>query len=232
MKSYYKFKDFLLNMESKTSGESKTCGEYKQHVLKKGLPIKTGSIVETIIVNGQHIFDKNEEKNSEILRFRWFIGQLTRGTKENYEMNELKKINGSTGVSLDNGNFLKLTANNVIAFKDKIKQISETIKKVGITNSFWLKHPFQHSDMEALLKKKRITTILLLFPYEFAVIDSLTRLNQRNRNKKANEDNKLSDLERLRKNFPDRTESEIKNALRKFDGCLDMVISFLNESKK
>ena len=38
MKSYYKFKDFLLNMESKTNGKSKTCGKYKQHVLKKGLP--------------------------------------------------------------------------------------------------------------------------------------------------------------------------------------------------
>lgn len=219
---YYKFQDFLLNMESKK------CGKYTQFSVKKEFKIRHGSIVETILVDNQRIFYKNEDENNENPRERWFIKrQDTKESKQQYDSNELEKINNGKGESLDDGDFFEIT-------KKKYSRIyTQTVKAdkttIGIPKLSWdTMNDFQKTEYKTLLKQKGITELLLLSPYEFAATNTSQRYKKRNQAKKENADAKLiletsklplqdqlrQQIPKLSTKFPGLSKNDFNNALR------------------
>jgi len=218
-------------MESK----SKKCGKYRQFSVKKEFKIRHGSIVETILVGNQRIFYKNEDENNET-RERWFIErQLTKESKQQYDRNELKKINSNLGESLEAGDFLEITANNIYKQTQKtMKKVGlgprlRQTKKIGISEKKWnRKNNFARSEYTTLLIQNGITQLLVLSPYVFAATDSGTRYNRRTLMKeesmviqKKTEISRLPLDEQLRQQipelmvqFPGLSENEINKALQ------------------
>ena len=228
-------------MESK----SKTCGsgKYRQFSVKEEFHILHGSIVETILVDNQRIFlglrpsapPKNEDENNET-RERWFIKrQLTKESKQQYDRNELEKINNDKGESLEAGDFLEITANNIYKQTQKtMKKVGldprlRQTKKIGISEEKWNKmKKFKRLEYISLLKQNGITHLLVLSPYVFAATDSGTRYNRRTLMKeesmviqKKTEISRLPLDEQLRQQipelmvqFPGLSETEINKALQ------------------
>ena len=205
----------------------KTCSKYTQYFVKEELQIKYGSIVETILVDNQHIFYKNENNET---RERWFIKrQLTKESKQQYDRNELEKINNDKGESLDDGDFLEITRKKYIKIYQQTKKMKKETKKIGIPEKIWYKmKKFKRLEYISLLKQNGITHLLVLSPYVFAATDSGTRYNRRTLMKeesmviqKKTEISRLPLDEQLRQQipelmvqFPGLSENEINKALQ------------------
>jgi hypothetical protein len=221
-------------MESK----SKTCGsgKYRQFSVKEQFHILHGSIVETILVDNQRIFYKNENNET---RERWFIKrQLTKESKQQYDRNELEKINNDKGESLDDGDFLEITRNNV--YQQTKNTMKKETKKIGIPETKWEKmNNFKRLEYTSLLKQNGIKHLLVLSPYVFAATDSATRYNRRTLMKKEAADAKriletseLSNLVQLKNAFPDVPENEIQRVLDLFNNQIKMAATFLESKNK
>ena len=220
-------------MESK----SKKCGKYRQYSVKEEFHILHGSIVETIFYGDQRIFYKNEDENNET-RERWFIKrQLTKESKQQYDRKELEKINNDKGESLDAGDFLEITRNNV--YQQTKNTMKKETKKIGIPETKWEKmNNFKRLEYTSLLKQNGITHLLVLSPYVFAATDSATRYNRRTEMKKEAADAKriletseLSNLVQLKNAFPDLPENEIQRVLDLFNNQIKMAATFLERNK-
>ena len=209
-----------------------------QYSVKEEFHILHGSIVETILVDNQRIFYKNEDENNET-RERWFIKrQLTKQSKQQYDRNELIKINSNHGESLEAGDFLEITANNI--YKQTQKTMKKETKKIGIPEEKWnnMKN-FKRLEYTSLLKQNGITQLLVLSPYVFAATDSGTRYNRRVQAKKEAADAKriletseLSNLVQLKNAFPDVPENEIQRVLDLFNNQIKMAATFLESKNK
>jgi hypothetical protein len=216
VKLYYKFQDFLLNMESKKSGE------FIQYYVKEEFHILHGSIVETIFYGDQRIFYKNEDENNET-RDRWFIKrQDTTVSKQQYDRKELMKINNDKGESLDAGDFLEITANNI--YKQTQKTMKKKTKKIGIPETKWEKmNKFERFEYTSLLKQNGITHLLVLSPYVFAATDSATRYNRRTRLKETSMGlQKKTEIRRLP--LDEQLKQQIPELKLEFPGLLDNEI--------
>ena len=227
-------------MESK-SKKSKKCGKYRQYSVKEEFHILHGSIVETILVDNQRIFYKNEDENNET-RERWFIKrQLTKQSKQQYDRNELIKINNNHGESLDAGDFLEITTEGYRKiYRQTTNTMKKETKKIGIPEEKWnnMKN-FKRLEYTSLLKQNGITQLLVLSPYVFAATDSGTRYNRRVQAKKEAADAKriletseLSNLVQLKNAFPDVPENEIQRVLDLFNNQIKMAAAFLESKNK
>tara|TARA_B110000211_G_scaffold215779_1_gene258273 strand:- start:5006 stop:5671 length:666 start_codon:yes stop_codon:yes gene_type:complete len=221
-------------MESK----SKTCGKYRQYSVKKEFQVKYGSIVETILVDNQRIFYKNENNET---RERWFIKrQLTKESKQQYDRKELEKINNDKGESLDDGDFLEITRKKYIKIYQQTNKMKKETKKIGIPEKIWNKmKKFKRLEYISLLKQNGITHLLVLSPYVFAATDSATRYNRRTEMKKEAADAKriletseLLNLVQLKNAFPDVPENEIQRVLDLFNNQIKMAATFLESKNK
>ena len=208
--------------------------------IRYGLTIRYGSIVETILVGDQRIFYKNEDENNET-RERWFIKrQLTKESKQQYDRNELEKINNDKGESLDDGDFLEITRKKYIKIYQQTKKMKKETKKIGIPEKIWNKmKKFKRLEYISLLKQNGITHLLVLSPYVFAATDSATRYNRRTEMKKEAADAKriletseLSNLVQLKNAFPDVPENEIQRVLDLFNNQIKMAATFLESKNK
>jgi len=233
-------------MESK----SKTCGsgKYRQFSVKEEFHILHGSIVETILVDNQRIFlglrpsapPKNEDENNET-RERWFIKrQLTKESKQQYDRNELEKINNDKGESLDAGDFFEITKKNYFEIYSQTENADKTT--IAIPKTSWLKINNADAILReyvTLLNHKGITELLLLSPYEFAATNTSQRSLKRNKAKKKEADAKriletseLSNLVQLKNAFPDLPENEIQRVLDLFNNQIKMAATFLERKKE
>jgi len=201
-----------------------------QYSVKEEFHILHGSIVETILVDNQRIFYKNEDENNET-RERWFIKrQLTKQSKQQYDRNELIKINNNHGESLDAGDFLEITTEGYRKiYRQTTNTMKKETKKIGISEEKWnnMKN-FKRLEYTSLLKQNGITQLLVLSPYVFAATDSGTRYNRRTLMKeesmviqKKTEISRLPLDEQLRQQipelmvqFPGLSETEINKALQ------------------
>jgi hypothetical protein len=227
----------------------KCSSDFKQYVpdpvpnLLQGLTITYGSIVETILVGDQRIFYKNEDENNKTPRERWFIKrQLTKESKQKYEVKELIKINSNYGVQ-SGVDFFEITKKNYFG-KISIYSQTENADKTTITipKTSWLKinkNDARLREYVTLLNDKKITHLLLLSPYEFAATDTATRYNGRNEAKKKDADAKhlletseLSNLVQLKIDFPGLPENEIQRVLNLFNNQIKMAATFLERRKK
>jgi hypothetical protein len=205
-------------MESK----SKKCGKYRQYSVKEEFHILHGSIVETIFYGDQRIFYKNEDENNET-RERWFIKrQDTKESKQQYDRKELMKINNDKGESLDAGDFLEITANNI--YKQTQKTMKKKTKKIGIPETKWEKmNNFERLEYTSLLKRNGIKHLLVLSPYVFAATDSGTRYNRRTLMKEESmELQKKTEIRRLP--LDEQLKQQIPKLKLEFPGLLDNEI--------
>ena len=205
--------------------ESKKCGKYRQYSVKEF--IRYGSIVETILVGNQRIFYEDEDENNET-RERWFIKrQDTKESKQQYDRNELEKINNDKGESLDAGDFFEITKKRYIKIYKQTEKANKTT--IGIPKLSWdTMNDSARREYRTLLRQKGITQLLVLSPYVFAATDSVTRYNRRTLMKeesmvkqKKTEISRLPLDEQLRQQipelmvqFPGLSETEINKALQ------------------
>ena len=162
-----------------------------------------------------------------------------------FVLSELMKINNNHGESLDAGDFLEITANNIYKQTQKtMKKVGlgprlRQTKKIGIPEKIWNKmKKFKRLEYISLLKQNGITHLLVLSPYVFAATDSATRYNRRTEMKKEAADAKriletseLSNLVQLQKTFPDLPKEEIQRVLYLFNNQLNMAETFLERNK-
>jgi len=241
MKSYYKFQEILLKMPPK-----KCSSNFKQYVpdsvpdLLQGLTIKNGSIVETMLDGDQRVFYKTDDENNKTPRERWFIKrQLTKESKQQYEVKELIKINSNHGVQ-PGVDFFEITKKNYFEIYSQTENADKTT--IAIPKTSWLKINNADAILReyvTLLNHKGITELLLLSPYEFAATNTSQRSLKRNKAKKKEADAKriletseLSNLVQLKNAFPDLPENEIQRVLDLFNNQIKMAATFLERKKE
>lgn len=214
MKSYYKFQENFIEM-------SGPC--FTQYSVKEEFQIKYGSIVETILFDNKRIFYKNEDENNET-RERWFIKrQDTKESKQQYDRNELEKINNDKGESLDDGDFFEITKKKYRKIYKQTEKANKTT--IGIPKLSWdTMNDSARREYRTLLRQKGITQLLVLFPYVFAATDSGTRYDRRNEMKEESMA-KQKKTEILRLPLYEQLEQQIPELKVQFPGLSDKEIN-------
>lgn len=147
---------------------------------------------------------------------------MTKESKQQYDRNELEKINNDKGESLDDGDFLEITRNNV--YQQTKNTMKKETKKIGIPETKWEKmNNFKRLEYTSLLKQNGIKHLLVLSPYVFAATDSGTRYNRRTLMKEESMViQKKTEIRRLP--LDEQLKQQIPKLKLEFPGLLDNEI--------